>query len=161
MRLSHTKHPRGRFFRLARLALVLSAFTLAVIAGCGGSQSTTDNTTNNPPTSTTPPAPTPDTTPSGPAASNESPEVLGARVFAARCALCHGPDGHGDGPGAAALNPKPRNYHDKAYMDSRTDAQLLEVIRNGKGAMPKWSGILSEAEIQAVLKHVRSLSQKP
>lgn len=150
--------------RLAALALISLALSLAVIAGCGGSGSNTDNTaTNNPPTTTPAPAtPAPDTTPSAPAAdANLSAEALGAKVFATRCALCHGPDGHGNGPGAAALNPKPRNYHDKAYMDSRTDAQLLEVIRNGKGAMPKWGAILSEAEIQAVLKHVRGLSQKP
>ena len=42
-----------------------------------------------------------------------------------------------------------------------TDEQLLDVIRHGKGAMPAWGNVLSEAEIQAVLKHVRSLAQPP
>ena len=56
---------------------------------------------------------------------------------------------------------EPRNFHDKAYMSTRTDAQLLEVIHSGKGAMPKWGGLLSEAEISAVLAHVRSLGTKP
>ena len=41
--------------------------------------------------------------------------------------------------------------------ESQTDAQLSEVIHKGKGVMPRWEGQLSEAEIQAVLKHVRSL----
>lgn len=152
--------------RLAAFVLVSLAMALVVSAGCGGgSSSGGDNAASNPPTTSTPApetTPTPDTSKSSAsAATNESPEALGAKVFATRCALCHGPDGYGNGPGAAALNPKPRNYHDKAYMDSRTDAQLLEVIRNGKGAMPKWGAILSDAEIQAVLKHVRKLSQTP
>jgi mono/diheme cytochrome c family protein len=82
-------------------------------------------------------------------------------VFAQKCALCHGPDGRGDGPGSAALNPKPRNFHDQAYMKTRTDAELLEVIRNGKGVMPKWGGLMSEAEMKAVLAHVRELGEKP
>ena len=82
-------------------------------------------------------------------------------MFAQRCALCHGPDGHGDGPGSKALNPKPRNFHDKAYMSTRTDAQLLETIHKGKGVMPKWGGVLSEAEITAVLAHIRDLGKKP
>lgn len=144
---------------VARFALVLSALALGAIAGCGGgSNSGTDNTSTN-----TPPAsPAPDTTPSSPGTgANEPAEVVGQRVYSTRCALCHGPEGRGDGPGSAALNPKPRNYHDKAYMASRTDAELLEVIRNGKGAMPKWGAILSEAEMQAVLQHVRGLSSKP
>jgi mono/diheme cytochrome c family protein len=59
------------------------------------------------------------------------------------------------------LNPHPRNHTDGAYMNSRTDAELLEVIRHGKGAMPAWGSVLSEEEIQAVLKHVRSLAVPP
>lgn len=140
---------------LTRVGLVVLALTLAIVAGCGGQPS--DQTGANTNTSTEPAPPAPDTG----AGSNETVEAMGARVYAARCALCHGPEGRGDGPGAAALNPKPRNYHDKAYMATRTDAELLEVIRNGKGAMPRWSGILSEAEMQAVLKHVRSLGANP
>lgn len=142
---------------LTRAGLVLLALTFAIVAGCGG-QAQNDQAATPEPTTT----PTPDTAASVPApGGNETVEAVGARVYAARCALCHGPEGRGDGPGAAALTPKPRNYHDQAYMATRTDAELLEVIRNGKGAMPRWSGILSEAEMQAVLKHVRGLGSKP
>lgn len=85
----------------------------------------------------------------------------GARVYAQHCALCHGAGGKGDGPAAATLKTRPRNHTDGAYMNSRTDAQLLNSIRNGKGAMPAWKGSLSESEIQAVLGHVRSLAVPP
>ena len=46
-------------------------------------------------------------------------------------------------------------------MNTRTDEQLLEVIHNGKGAMPAWKGILTEEQMQAVLSHVRSLAVPP
>jgi mono/diheme cytochrome c family protein len=151
-------------FVAARLALLALAATLALVAGCGGGaksggESSNATTGSTPaPTETTVTAPPPASTPpSNDALSSD----LGTRVFAQRCALCHGPDGHGDGPGSKALNPKPRNFHDTAYMSSRTDAQLLDTIHKGKGAMPKWGGVLSEAEITAVLAHVRALGKKP
>ncbi len=77
--------------------------------------------------------------------------------------MCHGPDGRGDGPAAAGLNPKPRNYHDKAYMSTRTDAQLQETVFNGKGAMPAWgkSGVLTRDQIAAMVKYVRQLGATP
>jgi len=93
--------------------------------------------------------------------SNAALATLGAKVYAQRCALCHGANGKGDGPAAAGLNPKPRNHTDGAYMNSQTDAELLSVIHNGKGGMPAWRGTLSEREIRAVLVHVRSLAVPP
>jgi len=39
----------------------------------------------------------------------ESEDPDGAIIFRARCASCHGPDGKGDGPLAAALIPRPRD----------------------------------------------------
>jgi mono/diheme cytochrome c family protein len=44
-------------------------------------------------------------------------------------------------------------------MKTRTDEDLLGVITNGKGGMPAWGAVLSEQEIAAVLKHVRSLAK--
>ena len=150
--------------RLAALGLISLTLVFVAIAGCGGAKTDQASSNTNTGTEPAPPAttPAPDTAKSASTAgAGESAEVLGPKVFATRCALCHGPDGHGNGPGSAALNPKPRNFHDKAYMSTRTDAQLLEVIHKGKGAMPKWGGVLSEAEINAALKHIRSLGEKP
>ena len=136
---------------------VTAALANAVLVGCGGNKSTTQNESSTPaPADQTTPAPSTSTTPA-PTAGGD----LGSQVYAQRCALCHGPTGHGDGPAAASLNPKPRNHTDGSYMNSRTDAELLEVIHNGKGAMPAWKGVLSEEEINAVLKHVRSLAVPP
>ena len=87
--------------------------------------------------------------------------AAGQKIYQERCVLCHGATGVGDGPGAAALNPKPRNHTDGAYMNARTDAELHDVINNGKGAMPAWKGVLTEQQINDVLRYVRSLAVPP
>ena len=169
MARSHLQLPTSRpVLVAARLVLLVLSIALAAVAGCGGSGSKPANEPSSAPANGTaatpePAAPTPtaaETTvipaPATPAAAGAD---LGAQVFAKRCALCHGPDGHGDGLASKGLNPKPRNFHDVAYMATRTDAQLLEIIHKGKGAMPKWEGQLSEAEITAVLAHVRALGK--
>ena len=137
--------------------LVLAVGTYALIVGCGGSnqESGTSNTSGSTSTEQTPTAqPAADT-----GAVAADPVAAGKQVYLARCALCHGPEGKGDGPASAALNPKPRNHTDGTYMNSRTDEQLLQVIRNGKGGMPAWKAVLSEQEIQSVLKYVRTLAK--
>jgi mono/diheme cytochrome c family protein len=135
--------------------VVVTVILHALVVGCGGSQKSSSSSPGDG-SSAQAPATTASATGGGEEAASGD---LGAKVYAQRCALCHGPQGKGDGPAAAGLNPKPRNHTDGAYMNSRTDDELLEVIRNGKGGMPAWGKILSEAETQAVLKHVRTLAK--
>ena len=176
-RSQHPTSPTSRpAFVAARLGLLTLVIMLAVTAGCGGSGSKPASepagaaAVSPEPATPVPvvvdsvetPVPGGGSAPSAPAPTPSAPTpsaALGAQVFAKRCALCHGADGHGDGIASKGLNPKPRNFHDVAYMSTRTDAQLLEIIHKGKGVMPKWGGQLSEAEITAVLKHVRSLAK--
>lgn len=58
-------------------------------------------------------------------------------MFNERCAACHGPNGDGKGTAAAALNPKPRNYHDTAWQASVTDEQIKKTIVYGGAAVGK------------------------
>jgi mono/diheme cytochrome c family protein len=58
-------------------------------------------------------------------------------VFNSRCATCHGPNGDGNGPAAAALNPKPRNYHDRDWQKKVTDDDLKKTITYGGAAVGK------------------------
>ena len=67
-----------------------------------------------------------------PAATKEADEI-----FKARCALCHGPGGKGDGPTAAALNPKPRNLTDAAWQKSVADAHIETIVLNGGPSVGK------------------------
>jgi len=148
---------------LAALAVLLAA-QYALSAGCGGSkseQSSSSPASSPAPTTSAPAAQSPAGAPAESAASAPTAADLGAQVFAKRCALCHGVDGHGDGVGSKGLKPQPRNFHDRAYMSTRPDSALLRVIHQGKGPMPRWGGVLSKAEISAVLGHVRALGKKP
>lgn len=58
-------------------------------------------------------------------------------LYQERCSACHGATGKGDGPGAAALNPKPRNYTDKAWQSQVTDEQIKKAITMGGAAVGK------------------------
>ncbi len=52
-------------------------------------------------------------------------------LFGSMCATCHGADGRGDGPAAASLNPKPRDYTDAKWQASVTDDDLKKTILLG------------------------------
>ena len=58
-------------------------------------------------------------------------------TYQERCSACHGANGRGDGPGAAALNPKPRNYADKSWQAAVTDEQIKKTITLGGAAVGK------------------------
>ncbi len=84
----------------------------------------------------------------------------GARLFAQTCATCHGAAGHGDGVAAAALTPKPADFHADAVMDGLTPFKAFNVIRFGvKGtAMAPFDG-LDEKQRWAVAFYLFSLRQ--
>lgn len=75
-----------------------------------------------------------------PAPKNEAaqdPAAEAKQTFAQRCVVCHGSTGAGDGPGAAALEPKPRAFSDPAWQESVTDEHLKTVIVSGGAAAGK------------------------
>src|SRR5665213_2833118 len=43
--------------------------------------------------------------------------ALGHATYHTTCAPCHGESGKGDGPAAVALNPKPQDHSNGAYMN--------------------------------------------
>ena len=77
--------------------------------------------------------------PSPPTASagQSAADVEATAMFATRCSPCHGANGHGDGVAAAALTPHPRNFSDRAWQASITDANIERVIREGGEAVGK------------------------
>ena len=79
-------------------------------------------------------------------------------VFGSKCVICHGKDG------AGLPNWKSKGQPDLTTADwqrSRTDAQIAEVIKNGKGKfMPAFKAKLSDDDVNAVVAHIRSLKKK-
>jgi hypothetical protein len=60
-----------------------------------------------------------------------SPADEAREIFGKRCVVCHGDHGMGDGPGAAALQPKPRSFSDGHWQTVTTDAQIAKTIVEG------------------------------
>lgn len=101
--------------------------------------------------------------PSPPGAGASDAKGEAQKTFMGRCVVCHGEKGLGDGPGSAALNPKPRNYTDAAWQASVTDEQIKNVIVNGGAAagksplMPASPDLMGKPEVVAeLLKIIRS-----
>ena len=80
--------------------------------------------------------------------------------FANGCASCHGALGHGDGPVAATLHPRPRDFRDAAAfklgVDASAIAQAIGGGIPGGGAMPPFPH-LSRRERESLARYVISL----
>ena len=92
-----------------------------------------------------------------------TPELLahGKTVYQINCASCHGTAGHGDGPAATALNPKPRNFTEGYWKYGGGLARVVRTITEGSPgtAMASFSMLPLEDRI-AVAHHERSLAPK-
>lgn len=80
-------------------------------------------------------------------------------VYQKQCAVCHGAEGKGDGPAAAALTPRPGNFTDPALFGDRADAELIQSITDGVQGMPQFGPRLDAETISALVQYVRSFSQ--
>jgi mono/diheme cytochrome c family protein len=78
-------------------------------------------------------------------------------TFASVCAKCHGADGKGGVPAAEGANP-PRNFCDPSFQASRSDEDLKQVIRKGKGGMPAFGNLFSDADLLGLAHKIRSFN---
>jgi len=90
----------------------------------------------------------------------------GGKLYQARCAPCHGPDGKAATPTAQALNPKPRDHTDGAYMNQLSNDHLAKVIKNGGPAVGKSQIMpahadLNDQQIEDIVTFVRTLAVPP
>lgn len=80
-------------------------------------------------------------------------EVRDLRAFfQERCAVCHGPDGTGRGPGGVRLGG--RNLAEPRWLAKQQEGDLAASILRGKGAMPGFRRQLSEPEARRLLNAV-------
>ncbi len=86
------------------------------------------------------------------AALSEDPKVLGAAMYETFCARCHGPNGKGGLAADLAL---------AEVAPTLKDAELEEYIRHGMEGMnmPGFDKTLSEAQLKAVMRHVRTFGR--
>ena len=55
----------------------------------------------------------------------------GKFLYTKYCSICHGTEGKGDGFNAFNLDPKPKDFTEKQYMQALTDEKLSETISHG------------------------------
>ena len=89
-------------------------------------------------------------------ASQQAADVDARQLFAQACAKCHGPDGTG-GLAMATNGPRPIDLGNAAWQATRSDDEIVAAIRDGRGAMPPFTGVLTPQQVTALARHVRSL----
>jgi mono/diheme cytochrome c family protein len=125
-------------------------------------------TTNEPANRNVTPAPNSNTGNSGPVATvtnaNLSAPAAGgemkpaasgdtAKVYAEKCAMCHGEDGKGIQKGSP-------DFTNAEWQKKETDAEFTEVIKAGKKPMPGFEGKLSDDQIKSLVQYVRAFAKK-
>lgn len=72
--------------------------------------------------------------------------TAGAVIYNAQCVLCHGRDGRLGLSGAKDLT-----------LSTLSREEMVALLASGKGAMAGYATMLSTADIEAVVDHLRSL----
>jgi mono/diheme cytochrome c family protein len=89
----------------------------------------------------------------------------GTDIFQANCAVCHGPGGQSDpdSPMVQSLGVEPANFADALFNSREPASDWKIVITHGGPAlgfsekMPAFGGTLNEADVDAVLAHIKTL----
>jgi mono/diheme cytochrome c family protein len=137
--------------RIAVVVAILFAAACSSKSDTGAGHRTATTTTTTTTTVTT----TPD------------PAAKAQEIFSTRCTPCHGADGRGDGVASAALNPKPRNFHDQAWQAKVDDAHIMTTIKTGGAAvglspaMPSNPDLNDQTVLAALKDYVRTLGKQP
>ena len=99
----------------------------------------------------------------GAVANNPQAVQAGRKIFSSLCVGCHGINGDGNGPAAAALNPRPWNFTTgewiKKYGSADNDIYKRIAMGVPKTAMPAWSTTLKPEQIWDVLYYVKTFSK--
>lgn len=87
-------------------------------------------------------------------------------LFRTKCVVCHGDHGAGDGPGAAAIVPKPRAFADAEWQASVTDDHIKKIILEGGPAVGKSPAMPpnpdlkgKDEELSALVKIIRDFKK--
>lgn len=80
-----------------------------------------------------------------------------AKVYKARCELCHSADGSGSSPTGKALKAKDLRSDEVQKM---SDAELADIIAKGKGKMPAFGSKLSPDTIKSLVVYLRQMAKK-
>lgn len=141
----------GEGLKGMKRAIILVFVSVLFLTACGTSSGSTGSDSNTP-LATVPAEYAGKTNPYGTEAA-----VEGAKTFQSSCEMCHGPEGHGDGPAGQSLDPMPKNL--AVLQKNASDDFLFWRISEGKPgtSMIAWNGILTEEQIWQTVSFIRTL----
>ncbi len=89
--------------------------------------------------------------------------AVGAGLFSASCAVCHGVDARGGGSAAGTTAvPPPALAGPDAHLGMHSDGDLHDWIAHGlAGGMPPWGTRLTDEQIWHLVNYLRSLNGAP
>ena len=80
-----------------------------------------------------------------------------AALFKSKCVMCHGEDGSGSTPSGKALKAKDLRSEE---TQKKSDAEIAEVITNGRNKMPAFGQKLKPDQIQQLVAYIHHLGKK-
>jgi mono/diheme cytochrome c family protein len=84
-------------------------------------------------------------------------QVKAGKLYVKNCAMCHGPQGKGDGMAAGALAPKPTDFRQQRPSLGYAEDVLARGVPGT--AMPPWRDRLDVAQRRLLASYVRALYQ--
>jgi len=90
-------------------------------------------------------------------------EDSAADLYRTYCIQCHGLKGKGTGINVRDMSVQPRDHTDAGGMGGLSDARIFKAIKEGGPAvtksvlMPPWGGVLTDAEIESLVRYLRTL----
>jgi cytochrome c553 len=94
-----------------------------------------------------------------PAVSGEA-RAQAESIFGERCAVCHGDNGEGNGPGASNLNPKPVNFHNQKWQRSISDERIAKAIIYGGQAVGVSASMAPNPDLESKPEIVAALVER-
>jgi mono/diheme cytochrome c family protein len=86
---------------------------------------------------------------------SQAADTSAASIYKTNCVSCHGKDGRGTPVGKSLHAADFRS----AKVQQQSDAQLAQVIAEGRGNMPAFGTRLSKDPIDALVKYIRTLGK--
>jgi len=79
---------------------------------------------------------------------NASNVFKGRDVYIRECMACHGAAGEGNMPGLP-------NFKEDQTLH-KNDNELMDIIRDGRGIMPSFNGLITDENIRDVTAYIRT-----